>query len=125
MLEEDKKEFYQVEMNLFSASLGSVAQGTRAVHSSLNKFLDNDDSKHPVKIDNIGLVCRGLCQAAIAYGKWKEAVIITVTDDIANAFDQDIYIEFFAEKGIKNVRYSFAEVVALTEFDEETGIIRV
>lgn len=124
MLEEETKDFYQVEMNLFSASLGSVSQGARTVHSRLNKLLDGE-KRAPTALNNIDLVGRALYNAALFYGRLEDCVVITVTDDIGNAFDQDVYIEFFAERGIRNLRYSFAEVVSLSEFDEETGVIRV
>lgn len=124
MVEEENNRFYQVEMNLISASLGSLAQGTRVVHNRLNQVFEGEQ-RFPTKLANFEMVGKALYNASMMYGNWNQTVIVTVSDDVANAFDQDIYIEYFAERGIRNVRYSFKELVALTEFDEDTGTIRV
>lgn len=124
MLDEQKDNFFQVEMNLFSAAGGSTSQGTRSVHTRLSNLLEREE-RFPKKLRNIEMVTEALYNAALLYGKLGECVIVTVANDIGHSFDQDVYTEFLAERGIRNPRYSFKELENLTKFDEETGIITV
>jgi Eukaryotic glutathione synthase, ATP binding domain len=47
MVEEENNAFYQVEYNLIAASLGSMSQGAREVHNTLNSMTGVEDSNYP------------------------------------------------------------------------------
>ena len=92
MVEEENNAFYQVEYNLIAASLGSMSQGAREVHNTLNSMTGVDDSNHPRHIQNNEAFVEGFKAAHKYYGK-PNAVIVSLVDVGSNVFDHMFMLE--------------------------------
>ena len=98
MIEEENNEFYQVEYNLFAASLGPICQGARKVHTLINNMSNSDDCNIPASLDNSTPFIDALKAAHQAYGK-EDAIIVNISDYGNNLFDHLFPIEALNEAG--------------------------
>jgi hypothetical protein len=97
MFEEETGDFYQVEFNLFAASLGSICEGTRKVHRALNA-LTGRRLGDPEKLENTSEFLKALVAGHKAYGN-PDAVILMLTDCGSNVFDKNVYLDELALQG--------------------------
>lgn len=92
MVEEDNGAFYQVEYNLIAASLGSISQGAREVHNSINSMTRVEDSNFPSHLDNNKVFVDAFKAAHKAYGN-PDAVIVSLVDTGSSVFDHIFMFE--------------------------------
>ena len=98
MIEEENDQFFQVEYNLFAASLGPICQGARNVHTLINNMTGSEDSNQPAALNNSIPFIEAMKAGHEAYGK-KEAIIVNVSDYGSNLFDHLFPIEALNEAG--------------------------
>jgi len=97
MFEEDSGEFFQVEYNLHAASTGSLCQGSRKVHQILNAMTGRPHG-NPKNLENTPEFVKALKIGFEAYGN-PDAIILVLTDNGSNIFDQICYLDELALQG--------------------------
>uniref|UniRef100_A0AAV2LWD0 Glutathione synthetase n=1 Tax=Knipowitschia caucasica TaxID=637954 RepID=A0AAV2LWD0_KNICA len=110
----------QIEINTISASFGGLSAGVVNVHKHILKVAGRMEDSMAILDNNPGAgLARAIAKAKELYGSERAVVLILVSDDEQNIYDQR-YIELELMKlNVRTIRRTFEDVCVRGSLDED------
>lgn len=122
--DDGKSSLKQIEINTISASFGGLAAGMVHVHKHILRVAGRlDESKAILHNNPAAGLARGIAKAKELYGSERAVVLLLVTDDERNIYDQRCVEMELGKLNVLTIRRTFADMCARATLDQDKRLM--